>query len=104
MNNNDMILIVIIIASHLFVLVLGTTLSYLVLNKQQDNYYEKPKSFLKSQSKEKENKSLEIDDTKVVLNIRTDGYEKKFDNMTKDTKIHNNITNSVNKLKNMKGK
>ena len=103
MSSTDMMLIILIIISHMLIMILGVGLGYLIWGRQESTY-EKPLSFLKSQGKEKKNNSIEIDDTKVVLSVSTDGYEKKYDNMTKETKVQNNIASSVNKLKSMKGK
>lgn len=67
--------------------------------------YEKPMSFLKTAShKASVKNSITIDDTKVVTKIDTDGMEKKYSQMTKDSIKENTIKSSVNKLKNMKGK
>jgi len=103
MSSTGMMLIILIIISHMLIMILGVGLGYLIWGRQM-SVYEKPGSFLKSQGKDKQSNSIEIDDTKVVLSVNTDGYEKKFDNMTKETKVKNNISSSVNKLKNMKGK
>jgi len=103
MSNADIMLIISIIISHMLIMILGIGLGYLIWGKQMP-VYEKPESFLRSQGKDKKSNSIEIDDTKVVLSVNTDGYEKKFDNMTKETKVKNNISSSVNKLKSMKGK
>lgn len=73
-------------------------------NGQQQNY-EKPESFLKKNNKQADNKKqISIDDTKVVIGVSTEGLEKKFDQITESVKTKNDIQNSVNKLKNMKGK
>lgn len=49
------------------------------------------------------NPKIEIDDKKVVVNIDTQGLEKKYEELG-DTKISDiNINNSINKLKNLKG-
>ena len=67
--------------------------------------YEKPMSFLKTASNKPLIKnSITIDDTKVVTKIDTDGMEKKYSQMTKDSVKENTIKSSVNKLKSMKGK
>ena len=103
MSSTDIMLIVLIIISHMLIMILGVGLGYLIWGRQVDTY-EKPLSFLKSQGKEKKSNSIEIDDTKVVLSVSTDEYEKKYDNITKETKVQNNISSSVNKLKSMKGR
>jgi hypothetical protein len=63
--------------------------------------YESKKSF-KNSIPEK-NKTIIIDDKKLVLNIKTDGLEKKFDSITEETSVDSDISSSVNKLKSMKG-
>lgn len=64
-------------------------------------------SYLKSNKK---NNSLEdkvsgvtIDDKKYVVAIDTKGIEKKFDNISTTKESEDNISEAVNKLKNMKG-
>jgi hypothetical protein len=47
--------------------------------------------------------SLSIDDKKFVVDIKTDGLEKKYDNLGDIKQTKENISNSVNKLKNLKG-
>lgn len=44
-----------------------------------------------------------IDDKKVVTEIKTDNLEKKFTSLGNQTISDENISSSVNKLKNMKG-
>lgn len=49
------------------------------------------------------NKSnISIDSKTFVTDIKTEGMEKKFTNMTETTNTSVNISNSVNKLKNLK--
>lgn len=47
-------------------------------------------------------KLAEIDDTKVVVNIKTDGLEKKYDTLGDVKQTGESINNSVNKLKNFR--
>lgn len=54
-------------------------------------------------SSKKENKKLDIDETKVVLNIDTTTLEKKFTNLAEQKTVDSDISDSVNKLKQMKG-
>lgn len=50
------------------------------------------------------NKSqISIDDTKFVTDINTNNLEKKYDKLGESTQTSDNISNSVNKLKSMKG-
>lgn len=57
----------------------------------------------------KENRSIvsknriEIDDTKVVTKINIDNLEKKYGELAETKNTSENISSSVNKLKNMKG-
>ena len=46
---------------------------------------------------------INIDDTKIVTKINTDGLEKKYDKLGDTKQSQDNITSSINKLKNMKG-
>jgi hypothetical protein len=45
---------------------------------------------------------ISIDETKVVTEINTDGLEKKYETLGETKQSNENITNSINKLKNMK--
>lgn len=47
--------------------------------------------------------SVSIDETKVVTNISTDNLVKKYDELGDKTVSNDNISSSINKLKNMKG-
>jgi len=62
-----------------------------------------PQSFF---SKNKEtsvvSNNLAIDDKKFVVDIKTDGLEKKYDSLGEMKQTQENISNSVNKLKNLK--
>lgn len=67
------------------------------------NDKEKIKSFFKQQNSHKqENNSISIDDKKFVVDIKTEGLEKKYDSLGEVSKSPENITNSINKLKNLK--
>jgi len=46
---------------------------------------------------------VDIDETKVVVAIKTDNMEKKYENLGDVKKSEENITGSINKLKNLKG-
>jgi hypothetical protein len=48
------------------------------------------------------NNPISIDDKKFVVDIKTDGLEKKYDSLGDIKKSEENISNSVNKLKNLK--
>lgn len=65
----------------------------------------KPKSFF---DKQKENsqevrRPLEIDNSKFVTDIKTDGMERKYESLGETKVSGENISSSISKLKNMKG-
>lgn len=107
MNINllNTILISILVLSYFITLAIGLFLGYIIRGQVQANI-ETPMGFLKNNKKQsKKNYSdISIDDTKVVLGLSTEGMEKKFMDITQDIVSKNDITQSVNKLKNMKGK
>jgi hypothetical protein len=53
--------------------------------------------------KEKNKTKIDIDDKKIITQIKTEGLEKKYQNIAESQKSDENITSSINKLKNMKG-
>ena len=52
---------------------------------------------------EKKVSAISIDDKKYVVAIDTKGIEKKFDTISTTKQSEENISDAVNKLKNMKG-
>lgn len=60
----------------------------------------KPRSFFDKEDSPVSN--ISIDSTKVVTNISTDGLEKKYNTLGNQTESKENITSSIDKLKNMK--
>lgn len=65
--------------------------------------YTKPESFFQqNNTKNKNVNTLSIDDKKIVVDIKTDGLEKKYDSLGDVQQSKENISNSVNKLKNLK--
>jgi hypothetical protein len=57
----------------------------------------------KSKIFNKEKNNVIIDDKKIVTKINTSGMEKKYETLGDTKKTQENITDSVNKLKSMKG-
>ena len=57
---------------------------------------------IKSKKQEKNKTNIEIDDTKYVGKISTDGLEKKYNTLGEVKKSKNDTISSVNKLKNLK--
>lgn len=100
LNDPNIILLII------FVLIINAFfIGYLIGRSvsQQNLVSDKPKSFFKQQdSTQKEINSISIDDKKFVVDIKTEGLEKKYDSLGDVKKTEDNISNSVNKLKNLK--
>lgn len=46
---------------------------------------------------------IDIDQSKVILDINTDQFQKKYTNIADSQVSNDNIGNSINKLKNIKG-
>jgi hypothetical protein len=71
-------------------------------------YNEAPQSFFKKNTISKENnndnllKSINIDESKVVVSLDTDDLEKKYNKLGDVKKSDENISGSIDKLKNLK--
>lgn len=105
MESSIIITICVVICTYIAVFCLGLFIGVFVTKGNSQADIAAPTSFLRSQGKpQNQTNKIEIDDQKVVLNISTDGLEKKFDKITEEKKTKNNISSSVNKLKSMKGK
>lgn len=75
----------------------------------KEKYPQKPKRHKREEKHEKHEKeelqakkSIKIDEKKFVVDIKTAGMEKKYDSLGKLTKTNEDISNSVNKLKNLR--
>lgn len=105
--NTDYLLIALVLCQYttLFIAVYATILLSSKFDKRQNNQDNEPRNFFKEQAKADKNidKSISIDNTKVVLSIDTNNLEKKYQELGKTTTHKNDISNAVNKLKNMKG-
>lgn len=62
----------------------------------------RPNSFLKNSTEDKPNTRINIDASRVVTEIKTDGMERKYDKLGEVKQSSDNIDVSVNKLKNLK--
>lgn len=91
------IIVVINLLTFLGGYLLGKNTSYLSTNINTSSSLS---NLLKN--KPKVNNSISIDDKKVVLNIDTDGLEKKYDSLGDKTTSITDINASINKLKNLK--
>lgn len=101
MIDNNTIIICIFILTIINSLYIG----YVLGKKCSSNKHQTTptKSFFEKEKIEHNKKSISIDDTKFVGNIRTEGLEKKYENLGETKKSSENISGAINKLKNMKG-
>lgn len=99
--SNSEIIILVLIAFNINSLIIG----YLFGRYSSSNgvSYNKPQSFFKQNQQDKPaTNHLSIDDKKVVVDIKTDDLEKKYDSLGDVKQSKENISNSINKLKSMK--
>ena len=98
--SNDAIIISVLIIVNFICGIIG----YFIGVFASKGVYNSPQSFFKQQNRNTEQLSnnLSIDDKKFVVDIKTDGMERKYESLGEVKKTEENITNSVNKLKNLK--
>jgi len=98
--SNDAIIVSILIIINLICGFIG----YFIGIFTSRGVYNSPQSFFKQQKDRPEKiiSNLSIDDKKFVVDIKTDGMERKYDNLGDVKQTTENISNSVNKLKNLK--
>ena len=105
----EYLIISIIIILYIKGIVLGFILAKVYSKPVYTTLENKPNSFFKDKKKNspaesgalEKIKSVQIDDTKIVIGIDTSSIEKKFDNIASTTEIQDNITESANKLSQM---
>jgi hypothetical protein len=76
------------------------------LKNQNGVYYTQEKNvsfFDKQKIDQKESKKIDIDSSKVVIDIKTDNLEKKYDSLGDTKQSQEQISTAINKLKNMRG-
>lgn len=98
--NNFIILV--IISLNFIVFILGYLCGKIGYNNNSETNTNYSSNTFSKNSK-KNFGDISIDETKVVTKIVTDKLEKKFDDLGETKVSSENITSSVNKLKNMKG-
>jgi hypothetical protein len=91
---NDIIIVVLILNAFFIGYLLGK-------NRQVVGVTTTGSFFDKNKSQTKES-NIKIDDTKCVLDIQTNNLTKKYDELGEKTLSTDNISGSVNKLKNLK--
>lgn len=104
MHTNTIIIIGVLFCSHCIVGIIGFGLSYFMHSRI---YYgmasaKKPDSFLRKENTQQTN--INIDDKKIVMKISTDDLQKKYEQIAETTETKSDISGSVNKLKNLRGK
>lgn len=97
MINKDILLVLIFISVCLLFFCAG----YLLGQNRSYNGV----SNTRTTNKKTDNKpnNISIDDTKYVVDIKTTGLEKKYDKIGETKESSENITGSINKLKQLKG-
>ena len=98
MNHNYIILLLVLFNIVFFILgyILGKFYN-------TTNIIEKPNSFLKNNNvNDSRTKIVDIDEKKMVVPIKTQGLEKKYNTLGDISTTSDNISDSVNKLKNLK--
>lgn len=96
----------VLVFTHICVFGMGFIIAFTYMNKRTSETDMSIQSFFDKQrasKKEDKRKQISIDDTKVVLDIKTDNLEKKFDKLGTNSKSKNDIKSSINKLKSMRG-
>lgn len=100
MLNNDTIICAILVFININSLLIGYLLARTYSNGVINN---NPQSFFSKVRDDKiVNNMISIDDKKFVTDIKTDGLEKKYNSLGDIKQTQENISDSVNKLKNLK--
>jgi hypothetical protein len=98
---NELLLDIVLLILNVFSFSIGLILGRTWCSSSVYQSIERPKSFLQKTNEVSKDKVV-IDDKKVVLNIKTDGMEKKYENLGEVKQSSENISSSVDKLKQMK--
>jgi flagellar basal body-associated protein FliL len=98
LNNNTLLWIIIIININSFLI------GYLFGHYTSRSGVSNNTSFFTQQKQADKKSVVSIDDAKFVVDIKTEGLEKKYDSLGDKKTTEDNISESVNKLKNLRGK
>lgn len=98
---NEFLLDIILIIFNLFSFLIGLILGKIWSGNSVYTNLEKPQSFLRKNN-ELNKEKITINNKKVVLDIKTDGMEKKYENLGEVKQSSESIVSSVDKLKQMK--
>lgn len=99
MINKDILLVLIYISICLLFFING----YLLGQNRSYDGVSNTRTPSKKTENNKPNNNISIDDTKYVVDIKTTGLEKKYDKIGETKESSENITDSINKLKQLKG-
>lgn len=89
--------------TNIVLLCIGVLSGY-ILSKNKKEFSINEDISIDSKTKKRNQKiSIDIDDTKYVSKINTEGLEKKYETLGETKKEHNDTISSVNKLKKLKG-
>lgn len=106
----NIILISILVSLNLLFLVIGIILGKTFIGSfgsyEAQNKNESINSFFtkqKNHDHQQKSTNIDIDERKVVVAIKTDGLEKKYDSLGDVKQSSDSISSSIDKLKNMKG-
>lgn len=92
-----------VVATVIVIVIIHTFLIGYILGKKIENSTTNVNPVLRHKNKFATDNNVKIDDTKFVTDIRTDTLEKKYDSLGDVKSTAENISDSVNKLKNLKG-
>ncbi|NBT08687.1 MAG: hypothetical protein EBS93_07605 [Chitinophagia bacterium] len=98
---NELLLDIVLLILNLFSFAFGLILGRLWITSSVYSSVEKPKSFLQKNNESNKEK-VSIDDKKIVLDIKTGGMEKKYENLGEVKQSSDTISSSVDKLKQLK--
>ena len=102
-NLTAILFIVLFVVSYIIVFLLGLFIGISYSNRGVSNNSIFHNKVNKNTSPTNSGVSISIDDTKFVTEIKTDGMEKKFETIGDTKNSTDNISNSIAKLKNLKG-
>jgi hypothetical protein len=94
------LIILVLICVNILSLIIGYVLCKIQIIYNNTYSQQKPVSFFTKPSTQQ---FVNIDETKYVVNIKTENLEKKYNTLGEIKQTTDNISSSVNKLKNLKG-
>lgn len=106
-NQVTIIILLLLIVGYIIVFIVGYILGKLSVGNGVYNITDTNQKIVSSSNSKNitsiPTNKVSIDDTKVVIDIKTSNLEKKYDSLGDIKQTNENISSSINKLKNMKG-